>query len=143
MRDLLEVRPLGERFHALGDRDRLLPVFLLFEDLQQEAQRLQLEGAPIEASEKILGTVEQSGTVEVLRELEHGDLALLVGKIGSVEQVLMHANGAIDFALLAEQVAEREMQIDRLGIDLHDLDERFDCLVRLLVKQEIEPPEVG
>jgi hypothetical protein len=107
------------------------------------AQRLQLEGAPIEAPEKILGTVEQSGTVEVLRELEHGDLALLVGKIGSVEQVLMHANGAIDFALLAEQVAEREMQIDRLGIDLHDLDERFDCLVRLLVKQEIEPPEVG
>ena len=55
----------------------------------------------------------------------------------------MHADGAIDFALPAEQVAEREMQIDRLRIDLHDLDERFDCLVRLLVEQEVEATKVG
>jgi hypothetical protein len=49
----------------------------------------------------------------------------------------VHADRAIDLALPAEQVTQREMQIDRLRIDLDHFDERLDRLVGLLVQQEI------
>ena len=54
----------------------------------------------------------------------------------------MHADRAVDLALPAEQAAQREVQVDRLRIDLDDLDERLDRLVGLLVQQEIEPAEI-
>ena len=34
------------------------------------------------------------------------------------------------------------MEVDRLRVDLHDLDERFDGLVGLLVQQEIEAAKI-
>ena len=55
----------------------------------------------------------------------------------------MHADGAVILAASPEQAAEREVQLDRLGVDLDYLDERLDRLVGLLVEQEIEPLEVG
>ena len=143
MRDFFEVWPLGQRLHALGHLDRLLPVLFLLEDLQQEAQRLQLEGTAVEASEQFLRAVEQPGAVEILRQLEHRDLTLLGGQIRPIEQVLVHADRAIDLALPSEKIAEREVQVDGLWVDFHDLDERFDRLVRLLVEQEVESSEVG
>ena len=69
-------------------------------------------------------------------------LPLVRRQIGAVEQVLVHADGAIDLALPAEQVAQREVQVDRLRIDLDHLDERLDRLVGLLVQQEVEAAEV-
>src|SRR3954462_480006 len=54
----------------------------------------------------------------------------------------MHANGPVDLALPPEQAAEREVKIDRLRIDLHHFDERFDGFVRLLVEQEIEAAKI-
>ncbi len=60
----------------------------------------------------------------------------------AIEQVLVHADRAVDLALAAEQRAEREVQVDRLRIDLDDLDERLDRLVGLLVQQEVEAAEV-
>ena len=80
--------------------------------------------------------------MEILRELEHRGLALVGWQVGTVEQVLMHADRAIDLALAAEQIAQREVQIDRLRIDLDDFDERLDRLVGLLVQQEIEAAEI-
>ena len=55
----------------------------------------------------------------------------------------MHADGAVILAAPAKQAAEREVQLDRLRVDLDHLDERLDRLVGLLVEQEIEPLEVG
>ena len=49
--DFLEVRSLCQRLHALGHSDRLLPVLFLLEDLQQEAERLDLEWAAVELAE--------------------------------------------------------------------------------------------
>jgi hypothetical protein len=39
-------------------------------------------------------------------------------EVGTVEQILVHPDGAVDLALSPEQAAEREMQVDRLRIDL-------------------------
>src|SRR5262249_37823244 len=141
-RDLLEIRPLGERLHALGDGDGFLPVLLLLEDLQQEAQRLQLERGAVELAEQLFGTIEQPGAMEILRQLEHRGLPLIVGKVGAVEQVLVHADRAIDLALSAEEIAQREVKVDRLRVDLDDLDEGLDRLVGLLVQEEIQPAEI-
>jgi hypothetical protein len=54
----------------------------------------------------------------------------------------VHADRAVDLALPAEQRAQREVQVDRLRIDLDHLDERLDGLVRLLVQQEVEAAEI-
>src|SRR6202022_1885301 len=55
----------------------------------------------------------------------------------------MHADGAVDLALAAKEITQREWKIDRLRVDLDHFDERFDGLVRLLVEQEIQAPEIG
>ena len=142
MRDFLEVRPLGQRLHALGGRNRFLPVLLLLVDLQQESQRLNLERAAVEPGKKLLRAVEQACAVEILSQLEHRRLALVRGQIRPVEKILMHAYGAIDLALAAKEIAQRKVKVDRLRVDLDHFDERFDGLVRLLVEQEIEAPEI-
>ena len=80
--------------------------------------------------------------MEILGELEQRGLALVRREVRAVEQVLVHARRALDLALAPEKAAEREMQVDRLRIDLDDFDERLDRLVRLLVQQEVEPAKV-
>ena len=64
-------------------------------------------------------------------------------EIGPVDQVLVHADGAFGLAAPAEQVAECEVQFDRLGIDLGHFEEGIDGLVRLLVEQEVETLKIG
>ena len=66
-------------------------------------------------------------------------IVLLVRRqVRAIEQVLVHADRALDLAVPAEQDAEREVQLDGLRIDLDHLDERLDRLVGLLVQQEVE-----
>ena len=143
VRDLLEVRPLGDRLHPPRHRDRLRPVLFLLVDRDQEAERRVLERRAVELGEQLLGAVEQSGAMEVLRELEHRRLALVRREVRAVEQVLVHPRRAVDLALAPEQAPEREVQVDRLRIDLDHLDERLDRLVRLLVQQEVEAAKIG
>jgi hypothetical protein len=57
--------------------------------------------------------------------------------------VLVHAHRALVFAAAAKQVAEREVQLLRVGVVLHGLDEGVDGLVLLLVEQEVEAAKVG
>ena len=80
--------------------------------------------------------------MEVLRQFEGRDLRLSGGQVGAIEQVLVHADRAIDLALAAKQAAQRKVQVDRLRIDLDHFDERFDRLVGLLVEQEVQAAEI-
>ena len=144
-RQLAEV--LGEvarvGFHLLGHLDGARPVLLLLEDLQQVAARLDRLRAVGEPAEHLLGAIEDAGLEVVLAELRERYYFLLRAQIGALEQVLVHADGAVILAASPEQAAEREVQLDRLRVDLDHLDERLDRLVGLLVEQEIEPLEVG
>src|ERR1700737_2626308 len=81
MSDFLEVRPLGQRLHALGGRNRFLPILLLLVDLEQESQRLNLERAAVEPGKKLLRSVEQACAGEILGQLAHRSLTLVRGKI--------------------------------------------------------------
>ena len=64
--------------------------------------------------EHVLGAVEQPRLQVVLSEFEQRVQPLLLAQVGAVEQVLVHADGAIGLAAAAEQAAQREMQLDRL-----------------------------
>ena len=64
-------------------------------------------------------------------------------QIRSRDQVLMHADRAIDLAAAAEQVAERQMRLDRVAVEFGELQEHLDRLVRLLVQQVIQAAEVA
>src|SRR5438132_5973152 len=140
--DFLEVRSLRERLHPLGDIDRLLPVLFLLEDLQQEAKRLDLERAAVELAEELFGAIEESRAMKILRQLEYRQLPLVGGQIMAIEQILVHADRAIDLALAPKQVTQGKMQIDGLRIDFDDLDERLDRLVRLLVQKKVETAKI-
>ena len=98
---------------------------------------------PCELEEQLLGAVQQPRLEVILRQLEQrGSTLLLGGQVGAVDQVLVHADRALDLAAPAEQAAQREVQLDGLRIDLDHLDERLDRLVGLLVEQEVEALEV-
>src|SRR5690606_34775179 len=93
--------------------------------------------------ERVLGTVDQAGAQVVLAELEERVLALLGVEVAPLDQVLVDPDRPVGLAPTPEQVAEGEMQLDRLGIDLHHVDEGVDRLVGLLVEEEVESAEVG
>ena len=141
--DLLLVRAAGHRLELAGDVDRLVPLLLLLVDLEQVLARERRLRARLELLEHLLGAVQDAGLEVVLAELGQRDQLLLRAQPGALEQVLVHADGAVILAAPAEQAAEREVQLDGLRIDLDHLDERLDRLVGLLVQQEVEPLEVG
>ena len=85
----------------------------------------------------------RSGAHVVLAELEHRDGFFLLAQIRPRDQMLMHADRAIDLAAATEQIAEREMRLDRVAIELGELQEHFDRLVGLLVEQIVQSAEIA
>ena len=142
IRDLLLVRAPGHRFELFRDADRLLPVFFLLVDFQQELQRvLRVRGA-FEPEEELLRAIEQPCLEVVLRELEERCAFLVFLQVRALDQVLVHADRALELPAAAKKAAEREMELHCLRIDFDHFDESLDRLVGLLVQQEIEPLEV-
>ena len=60
-----------------------------------------------------------------------------------LHQALVQADGAVDFAAAAEQVAERDLGFERVLVQLRDVQEQLDRLVRLLVEQVVQAAEIG
>ncbi len=110
---------------------------------QQREARFGVEHRALERFEGLLRAVEQAGLHEVLRQRVLGAFALAGGQVGALEQVLVHAHGALVLAAAAEQVAEREVQLGGVGVVLHRLDEGVDRLVVLLVEQQVQALVVG
>ncbi|KAG1433195.1 hypothetical protein G6F57_022341 [Rhizopus arrhizus] len=54
----------------------------------------------------------------------------------------MDADGAFHLAAAAEKAAQRKVQLGGFRIQLGDFDERVNRTVRLLVQQEVKPPEI-
>jgi hypothetical protein len=141
-------QPRGEAalfrvFEALRDLLGLRPVARALVDAQQGEQGLALEGRALELVQCRLGAVEQAGLEEIERQRVLGAVAVLASEVGAREQVLVHPHGALVFAAAAEQVAQREVQLGRVRVVLHRLDEGIDRLVLLFVQQEVQAAEVG
>ena len=124
--------------------DRLVPVALELVDRDQLAQRLRRMHAHLhQVGEQGFGAIEQAGAHVVLAQREHAAGLLFLAQAVPRNQALVQADGAIDFAAAAEQVAERELGLDRVLVDLGDLQEDLDRLVLLLVEQVVQAAEVG
>jgi hypothetical protein len=95
-----------------------------------------------EPRERILGAIEQAALQVVLPEFGERLGTRACGKVGTVQQVRVNAHGAVELAAAPEQVAERVVQFDRLGIELDHLDERIDRLVVLVVQEQVQATEV-
>src|SRR5215472_15039907 len=141
--DLLLRRLPGVALELLRHVDRLDPVLLLLVDLEQGLERRGAMRRALQLHEHLLGAVEQPRLEVVLAELDHRVQPLLLGEVGPLEEVLVHADRPLGLAAAAERAPQREVQLDRLRIDLDDLDEGLDRLVGLLVQEEVQPPEVG
>ncbi|MNI55525.1 hypothetical protein D3C73_1104810 [compost metagenome] len=72
-----------------------------------------------------------------------GVLTFGIGQVGTAEQALVHADGALHFAAPAEQATQREVQLRGFRVQLGDFDKGVDRAVRLFIEQEIQPPEIG
>ena len=112
-------------------------------DGQQRQPRLVLVARAFELLQCGLGAVEQAGAQEVLRQRVLGAIAVVAAQVAAAEQMLVHPHGALVLATPPEEVAQREVQLLRVGIVLHRLDEGIDGLVLLLVQQEVEAAKVG
>src|SRR5690606_11969497 len=68
---------------------------------------------------------------------------LLVAQVRALHQRLVQADGAVDLAPAAEQVAERDLGLEGVLVQLGDVQEQLDRLVRLLVEQVVQAAEVS
>src|ERR1700716_1887662 len=93
------------RRNALRHLDRASPILLLLVDLEQMQARRRGLLAVLELAEDFLGAVENSRLQVVLAELRHGHNFLLRGKIGPLQQVLVHADRPVVLAGGAEKAA--------------------------------------
>ncbi|KAG0942963.1 hypothetical protein G6F31_014790 [Rhizopus arrhizus] len=79
----------------------------------------------------------------ILAQRQQGLHALRITQIVAVDQALVQADGAVDFAAAAEQVAQRDLGLEGFLVQLGDMQEQLDGLVRLLVEQVVQAPEIG
>ena len=128
---------------GLDGLDGARPIVLRLVDADQRAQRRQGVASVLELLETALGAIEHAGLQEVLGQFVLRVLALGGRQIGSVQEALVHTDGALHLAAAPEQAAQREVQFGRLGIELGDLDKGVDGSVRLFIEQEIQPAKIG
>ena len=106
-----------------------------------ERQRREVEFD--EFAEDRLGTIEQAGLHVVLAQCEQRLHALAIGKVVPLHERLVQADRAVDLAAAAEQMAERDLRLEGFLVELRDVQEQLDRLVRLLVEQVVQAAEIG
>jgi uncharacterized protein YhaN len=143
LRDQLAHRLAGDLLEARGVLDRLRPVAFGLVDADQVLERLRRTHVQAhQVAEDRLGAIEQARAHVVLAQREQRLHLLLVGKIGALHQRLVQADRAIDFTAATEQMAQRDLRLERVLVELGDAQEDFDRLVGLLVEQVVQAAEV-
>ncbi len=141
--DFLLPQVAGVVGQLLRDIDGLAPFLFLLVDLEEKIQGRLVQTGAAQTEEDILGAVEQAGLEIIVPQFSQGLQARLIPQPLALDEVLMHADGPIGLAAAAKQVAQGEVQLDRLGVHLGGLQEGVDGLVWLLVEQEVESLEIG
>jgi len=67
---------------------------------------------------------------------------VLLAQVRAADDVSVKADGLVNLAPAAKQVAKRQVRLGGLGIDLGEFEKDLDGLVGLLVEQVVETPEV-
>src|SRR3954464_329923 len=98
MRYLTRPRFAWTRLDLRCHVDGFLPFFFGLVDLEEETAGLRAQRALAQPVEDFLGPVKDAGLEIVLAKLEQRGKPLLGRQVRSIDQVLVHADGAIVFA---------------------------------------------
>ena len=121
----------------------MFPVAAAFVVGQQRQARLFFKAGAFELEQGIFGAVQKAGLEVVECQCMLGAVAVVGAQVGAREQVLVHAHRALVFTTTAEQVAQRKVQLRRVGVVLYGFNEGVNGLVLLFVEQEVQAFEVG
>ena len=124
----------------LADPVRLVPLMLLFVQLLQIEQRvLVLRIEPQHLVERFERAIDEAAALEVEAEAQQDVGVLGAGQLRPLQQRLMDLDGARDLAALAIDVAENQMDLERVGVDPRRLAQLLDRDVDLVGDQEVSP----
>ena len=74
-----------------------------------------------EVGEQCFGAIEQARAHVILAQFEQRDGFFVLIEIRARDQMLVHTDRAIYLAAAAEKIAEREMRLDGIAIDVREL----------------------
>ena len=117
-----------------GRLDCARPFLFALINFEQRPARLRAILRIHKKIEGLFGAIQKPGFQVILSELVLCVHQVILRKIGTCEQILVHPDCALDFASPAKQVTQREMQFDSFRIELDDLDECIDRLIRLFIQ---------
>ena len=116
---------------------------LLFVQLLQVEQRVLI--LRVEAQhlvERFERAIDEAAALEIEAEAEQHIGVLGSGQLRPLQQGLVNLDGARDLAALAVDVAEDQVNLERVGIDPRRLAQLFDGDVDLIRDQEVQPEHV-
>ena len=128
----------------LADLQRVGPLMLLLVQLLQVHERVPvLRIEPHDLLERFERAVHEPAVPEVERQAQLHVGLFELGEIRTLQQRLVHVDGAADLSLRAIQVAEDHLDLERVGVaDARRLRQLVDRLVHLVVDEEIEAEHV-
>jgi hypothetical protein len=117
-------------------------VLLLVEFLEVEQRVLVLRIHADDFVEGLERPIDEAAALEVEPEAQQ-DVGVLDGRqLRPLQQRLVNLDGAGDLAALAVDVAEDEMDLERVAVDARRLAQFLDRQVDLIRDQEIQPEHV-
>ena len=139
-------RGLGWRRRAHDPRaavERRGPLVLVGVDLLEREEGLHVVGGqPQDLAERVARPVDEATLLVVERQRHpHGDEFELV-QPGLLQQLLVHGDRATDLPLLAIEVAEDEVHLERVLVLADDVRQLLDGRVEVRGHQEIEALQV-
>ncbi len=79
---------------------------------------------------------------EVAGKFQLDTVALVAGERRPREKILVDLHGTVGLAATAEKVAQGDVGLDGVAVDLEGTDEGLDGPILLIVEQVVEPHEV-
>ncbi len=117
----------ARRAQSLVHRRGLWPVVLQFVNAHEQRERRgRIAAAVGELQQQLLRAVVQAGTDVVARQLGHRRVAIAQVDAGAVDEVLVHADGAVHLAPPPIEAAEREVRVDGLVVVGREAEEHLE-----------------
>ncbi len=135
-------RPV-ERHQFLADPRRVVPLVLLLVDLLEVEQGIGIGRIePPDFLERLDRPVDEPAALEVEPEAEHHVGVLEPGELLTLQQRLVHLDRPRHLTALAVDVAEDQVDLERVGVDPGRLAELLDRQVDLVGDQEVQAEHV-
>ena len=145
LRDQLAHRLAGGGLEAAGVLDGFFPVALGLVDADQVAQRLRARAGRSWPDRRTRSRRDQAGLNACSPRPAPASACTFCGSLrsGRCTKRLVQPDRAIDLATAAEQVSQRDLGLEGFLVQLGDMQEQLDGLVRLLVEQVVQAAEIG